>query len=258
MSQRPLCTSEVGTNWVDSGTTACTRHAAPAHRHHEHHHKPHATAPHLTTRDQQVLAMLTAVGKTDWHERAMFLAQMSHESNDFQRLRENLHYKAKHLLETFHHKRHGEYVVKDLKDAEALVQGGTDAIAERIYGGREDLGNTHPGDGAKYIGRGIVQLTGRSNYAAAGAALNLDLVNHPELAETFPVAMRIALWFWAKHKIGPPARQDHVVAVTRKINGGVVGLADRRKRYQKYLMLLRRAHPAPHRDVEPQVIHRLL
>src|SRR5205085_2086140 len=146
--------------------------------------------------------------------------------------RENLHYSADRLLSVFHYKRDDddEFMVRDRDDAQKLVHSGADAIAERIYGGREDLGNTHPGDGAKFIGRGIIQLTGRTNYELAGAALNLDLVNHPELAETLPVALRIAIWFWTRNNIGPRARHGDIRGVTKKINGGLIGLADRRRR----------------------------
>lgn len=99
----------------------------------------------------------------------------------------------------------------------------------RAYEGRKDLGNTQPGDGVRYKGRGLIQLTGRANYTAAGRALGLDLIAHPELAEKPRNAARIAGWYWNSRKITPIAERDDLVGVTKKINGGTKGLADRAK-----------------------------
>lgn len=104
------------------------------------------------------------------------------------------------------------------------------AYFERRYGGREDLGNSRPGDGARYRGRGLLQITGRFNYAAAGAALGLDLIGSPELAEEVETSVRIAGWYWRTRKINAKADADLIVGVTRKINGGVLGLDDRKRR----------------------------
>jgi len=170
----------------------------------------------------------------------MFLAQMSHESQDFRRLRENLHYSAERLRQVFPNRFPTD------QDADTVVASGTDAIAERIYGGRRELGNTQQGDGARYIGRGYVHLTGRANYEAAGRALGLDLVNHPELAEEPAHAARIAVWFWTTHPVSGAARRGDVAGVTRIINGGTNGLADRRHRFERYRGLLQaHDHSAP-------------
>lgn len=96
------------------------------------------------------------------------------------------------------------------------------------YEGRKDLGNTQSGDGFKYRGRGIFQLTGRANYEKYGEALGLDLVNNPDLAANPEVALRIACEYWKSRKINACADKDDVVAVTKKINGGTNGIADRR------------------------------
>jgi putative chitinase len=95
------------------------------------------------------------------------------------------------------------------------------------YEGRKDLGNTQPGDGVKFKGRGPIQLTGRANYTGAGRALGVDLVSRPELAKEFPLAPRIAGWFWSTRNINPHAERDDIQAVTRIINGGLNGLDSR-------------------------------
>lgn len=96
------------------------------------------------------------------------------------------------------------------------------------YEGRKDLGNTEPGDGPRYKGRGWIQITGRANYTAAGEALDLPLVDEPHRAAEPETAWRIAAWFWRMHGL---ANIDDVERVTRRINGGTNGLADRQARY---------------------------
>lgn len=125
--------------------------------------------------------------------KAAFLAQLAHESGGFKYMKE-------------------------------LASGAA-------YEGRADLGNTQPGDGVKYKGRGFIQVTGRSNYTAAAAALGLDLVNRPELAEETENAARISAWFWRTRNINPPAEAGDFLRVTKIINGGTNGLADRERHY---------------------------
>ena len=103
--------------------------------------------------------------------------------------------------------------------------GGSSYFAK--YDGRKDLGNTHPGDGFTYRGRGIFQITGRWNYAHYGAELGLDLEGNPNLAAQPDIAVKTACKFWVDNHIGPPADADDLEAVTRKVNGGLNGLADR-------------------------------
>lgn len=95
------------------------------------------------------------------------------------------------------------------------------------YEGRRDLGNTQPGDGVRFKGRGPIQLTGRSNYAAAGAALGLDLINHPEIASTPAVGFRIAQWFWNSRNLNSYADAGNFDAITLRVNGGYNGKASR-------------------------------
>lgn len=101
------------------------------------------------------------------------------------------------------------------------------------YEGRRDLGNTQPGDGVKYKGRGPIQITGRYNYTAAASALGLDLVNNPKLAADPQHAFRVSAWWWATHGLNPISDTGDVTAATRRINGGLNGLADRQSRYSR-------------------------
>jgi putative chitinase len=95
------------------------------------------------------------------------------------------------------------------------------------YEGRADLGNTESGDGSRYRGRGYIQLTGRANYARAGAALALDLVDQPQLLEAPQTAIRTAAWFWKEHGLNELADNDEFEKITRKINGGLNGYTQR-------------------------------
>jgi putative chitinase len=105
--------------------------------------------------------------------------------------------------------------------------------AQTKYEGRADLGNTVPGDGLKYRGRGLIQITGRANYAACGEALGLDLINHPELLEQPQYACLSAAWFWATKGLNTLADADKFETITRRINGGLNGQTDRLKLWGK-------------------------
>ncbi len=106
------------------------------------------------------------------------------------------------------------------------------------YEGRADLGNTEKGDGSKYRGRGLIQVTGRANYKACAEALGLDLINSPELLELPQHAAMSAAWFWSTRGLNTLADQGEFVKITRRINGGVNGLADRQALYEKALKVL--------------------
>lgn len=104
--------------------------------------------------------------------------------------------------------------------------------AQVRYEGRADLGNTRQGDGYRYRGRGLIQITGRANYTQAGVALGADLVAHPELLESPAMAARSAAWFWSAHGCNALADAGDFIALTRRINGGINGLEDRRRRWK--------------------------
>lgn len=131
---------------------------------------------------------------------AAFLAQILHESGSFQFLRE--------------------------------LASGT------AYEGRKDLGNTQPGDGVRYKGRGFIQLTGRANFRSAGSDLGLDLENNPDLAEQPDIAARLAVWFWNKKNLNAKADAGDFVGITRAINGGTRGLQERIRLYESAKQVL--------------------
>ena len=106
------------------------------------------------------------------------------------------------------------------------------------YEGRRDLGNTRPGDGMRYKGRGPIQLTGRDNYRTAGRALGLDLEAHPERAADVDVGFRVAAWFWTSRGLKPLADAGDFREITRRINGGFNGLAHREAYYRRALEVL--------------------
>lgn len=103
---------------------------------------------------------------------------------------------------------------------------------QQRYEGRADLGNTQLGDGARYRGRGLIQITGRSNYSAASAGLGVDLIAAPELLETPALAVRSAAWWWARHGCNEIADTGDFARLTRRINGGLNGLTDRLARWE--------------------------
>ncbi len=178
------------------------------------------------TNKDALIAEMGRSGITDPKEQAMFMAQMDHESGGFKTYEENLNYSASGLRKTF-----GKYFKTDA-EAQAAARN-PEMIANKVYGGR--MGNVDPGDGYKFRGRGAIQLTGRDNYKRAGEALGLDLVNNPDLAKDPENAAKIAAWYWKSRNVGEAARAGNVEAATRKINGGLNGIDDRRSKYEKYV-----------------------
>jgi len=144
-------------------------------------------------------------------ELAQFLGQMKHESWNFERLKE------KPMGKGYFEKRYGiQYAPKTAKI----------------------LGNTRPGDGEKYHGRGFVQLTGRDNYRMASQALNIDLINHPEYAARPDIAAKIAIWYW-KTRVRPNITNfKDTATVTKFINPALRGLKDRHENFIDYYRIL--------------------
>ncbi|MEP8948329.1 glycoside hydrolase family 19 protein [Enterobacter asburiae] len=173
-------------------------------------------------------AAMKEFGITAPLDQAMFIAQMGHESGGFTRLVENLNYAAEKLVPTF-----GRHRITS-QQAAALGRTATQpanqkAIANLVYGGewgKKNLGNQTAGDGWKYRGRGLKQITGLSNYHSCGQALKLELVSYPELLERDEFAVRSAAWFYVSH--GCLLHSGDVERVTLLINGGRNGLEQRR------------------------------
>jgi putative chitinase len=153
---------------------------------------------------------------------AHFWAQISHECGGFKAAYENLNYSAARLLQVF------PKYFPTMAHAVA-VAGQPEKIANKVYGGR--LGNKLPDDGWRYRGRGPVQLTGRDNYREMGEALNIDLINKPDLAADPVVGLRIACVFWTKRGLNALADKNDIKAITKRINGGYNGLADRKANF---------------------------
>lgn len=100
----------------------------------------------------------------------------------------------------------------------------------QAYEGRADLGNTQPGDGKRFKGRGPLQITGRANYRLYGKLIGIDIERHPEIAATPSIGLHLALEYWKQRKLNEFADRDDVEGITRKVNGGLNGFADRKVR----------------------------
>jgi putative chitinase len=162
---------------------------------------------------------------------AMFLAQTAHESGNFSTTHENLNYSADGLVGTFK-----KYFSS--KEVAAPYARKPEKIANRVYGNRMGNGDEASGDGFEYCGRGLIQLTGKDNYTACGKALDMDLLTDPDIVEENPVAVLSAGWFWNTRRLNDWADKGDVKTVTKKINGGSIGLADRKKHYEHILEVL--------------------
>jgi putative chitinase len=180
---------------------------------------------------------------------AAFIAQVGHESGQLTRLVENLNYSADGLANTWPNRYaeqdgKGGYVKVLVKDRlrnkpNALglsLAGKPEQIANNVYAGR--MGNTAPGDGWKYRGRGLIQLTGKTNYRQCGEALGLDLLTQPELLEKPQHACMAAAWFWGSNGLNSLADKGDLETITRRVNGGLTGLADRQAIYARALKVL--------------------
>lgn len=163
------------------------------------------------------------------NRKACFIGQCMHESGGFKFLRENLNYSAKALMATWPSR------FPDLETATAFERN-PEKIANKVYGGR--MGNTEDGDGWKYIGRGLIQLTGKDNYKAASEALGEDLVSNPQLVEEPRIAALTAGWFWNKRGLNELADQMDITTMTKRINGGNLGITDRQEKIKKVLTIL--------------------
>ncbi len=150
-------------------------------------------------------------------------------------------------------------ITSKLREAHAMAQflhesGGflfkREIASGQAYEGRRDLGNTQPGDGRRYKGRGWIQITGRANYRKFGHLLNLSLEQQPELAETDENAARIACAFWTAHNLNRFADLDDILTITRRINGRTNGLTDRHSRLILAKRVLSVADPIPLDDPE--------
>lgn len=151
---------------------------------------------------------------------AAFLAQIAHESAELSALEERLGYSPARIMEVF-----GRHV-SSWADAERLSKS-PERLANRVYANRNGNGDEASGDGYRYRGRGLIQLTGRDNYRLAASALHLPLLDKPEQAGDIYAACRSAAWFWFSHGLNALADTGNFLAITKKINGSTNGYTDR-------------------------------
>ena len=164
---------------------------------------------------------------------AAFFAQTAHESADFTHLHENLNYKSASLITTWPKR-------FNAGNADAYAHQ-PEKIANYVYANRMGNGNETSGEGYKYRGRGILQVTGKDNYRACSMAIFNDdrLITQPELLETsFDAAVRSACWFWERNNLNTVADTGDIKQITQIVNGGLLGLDDRTQRYNSALTIL--------------------
>ena len=180
-------------------------------------------------------ANLPEYGITTWQRVAQWIAQVSHESGDFRLLTENLNYSATALQKTW---------PRSFPSVEIATQyqRQPEKIANRAYANRMGNGSESSGDGWKYKGRGLIQVTGKANYTACSKALYGDeqiLLKEPEILSEQDGAIRSACWFWNTRSLNAYADREDTLAVTKLINGGTNGLEDRINKYNLAKRILR-------------------
>ena len=168
---------------------------------------------------------------------AGFISQCAHESADFKLLEENLNYKEETLNKIF-----PRYFGPGKRNAAEYARN-PEKIANYVYmdefrSAQGALGNTQPGDGWRFRGRGLKQVTGRSNYTAFGKAFGMSAEQAVDYLQTKEGALASALWFWGSRNLNAVADTGDVAALTKKINGGDIGLDDRRNRYARAIQAL--------------------
>jgi putative chitinase len=162
---------------------------------------------------------------------AAFIAQCAHESGGFKFLRENLNYRAESLMKTW--PKHFPTL-----DIARQYERNPEKIANRAYANRMGNRDEASGDGWRYLGRGLIQLTGKENYQWFAASLEMEVEDLPEYMMTFEGAVQSACFFWETNNLNQWADKGDIVMLTKKINGGTIGLPDRIKHYNHAIHLL--------------------
>lgn len=172
---------------------------------------------------------------------AAWLAQTAHESGYFKFLKENLNYRATSLRKVF-----GKYFPTDaLAEDYASRPNKQEAIANRVYANRMGNGDEASGDGFRYLGRGLIQLTGKNNYTLFAASIDTPLEEIPEYLQTFEGAVQSACWFWDQNNLNRFADTRDIVTMSKRINGGTIGMEDRIMKYEKCLKMFGAADYTP-------------
>ena len=162
---------------------------------------------------------------------AAFLAQCAHESGGFVFIKENLNYKLQSLRKVF-----AKYFPTDQLAQQYEKQ--PQKIANRVYASRMGNGPEESGDGWRFCGRGLIQVTGRDNYSWFAASLHISPEEASEYMETFEGAAQSACWFWESNNLNQWADKRDILTLTKRINGGTIGLEDRKKHYEHCLHIL--------------------
>ena len=162
---------------------------------------------------------------------AAFIAQCAHESGNFVFIKENLNYKAASLRKVF-----PKYFPSD--ELAAAYANKPEMIANRVYANRMGNGPEESGDGYRYCGRGLIQLTGKDNYTFFAGSLDISVEEAAEYLATFEGAAQSACWFWESNNLNALADKGDILTLTKRINGGTIGLEDRIKHYNHALHVL--------------------
>jgi putative chitinase len=162
---------------------------------------------------------------------AAFLAQCAHESGEFIFIKENLNYRWQSLRKHF-----SKYFSTDALAQQYEKQ--PEKIANRIYANRMGNGSEESGDGWRFCGRGLIQVTGRENYSWFAASIEISVEEASEYMETFEGAAQSACWFWESNNLNKWADRGDILTLTKLINGGTIGLADRIKYFEHSLHVL--------------------
>ena len=160
---------------------------------------------------------------------AAFIGQCAHESGNFKTLQENLNYSAEGLMKTWP----SRFSTKEIADQYARQPA---KIAGKVYNGR--LGNTSEEEASKFLGRGLIQLTGKENYEHCGSSIGVDLLSDPALLLDPRYAALSAGWFWNKKGLNALADAGDIETITKRINGGLIGLDDRKAKVAKAMSVL--------------------
>lgn len=177
------------------------------------------------------MCQILPVYEIDTPERvAAWLAQCAHESGYFRFLKENLNYRASSLQKVF--KKY--FPTEELAKA---YEKQPEKIANRVYANRMGNGDEASGDGFRYLGRGLIQLTGKNNYTFFAASIDTPLEEVPEYLQTFEGAVQSACWFWEQNNLNALADKKDIVTMSKRINGGTIGMEDRLMKYEKCLKM---------------------
>ena len=191
--------------------------------------------PHLEHWHEALCEILPDYDITTPKRLAAFLAQSAHESGNFTAIKENLNYRPETLMKLFARHFPGGLVEAQHYCAQPNKQ---EAIANRIYAGRMGNGDEASGDGYRYCGRGLIQLTGKDNYTRYAQGTDQTVEDASEHLTTFEGCVQSACWFWEANNLNILADNDDIVTMTKRINGGTIGLDDRMARYNHALQVL--------------------